>query len=80
MATIVVSLSPVGAPTTPRRPAPTWDPARSVQEAWETSLRLVQAVADAGIRVAVFSWWLLPLGLAAWAVWTSLRRPRRAEA
>ncbi len=81
MATIVVSLTPVGAPAPSKRPQPVWDPAKSVQEAWEQSLRLVGAIADAGLRAVVFSWWMVPIGLVAWGIWSARRRPARgAEA
>ena len=74
MATVVVSLAPVGAPS-PKQVRPLWDPARSVQESWEQSLRLVGAIADVGLRVVVFSWWLTPVVVIAWLVWSSRRRP-----
>ena len=74
MATIAVNLAPVGAPSQPGPRPRVWDPARSVKEAWEGSLRIVQGAADAGLRVLVFSWWLVPPALLAWAVWSARRR------
>lgn len=73
MATVVVNLAPVGSPS-PKQVRPLWDPARSVQEAWEQSLRLVGAIADAGLRAVVFSWWLAPVVVIGWLVWSSRRR------
>ena len=76
MATVVVHLAPVDG-VNGGEPPEGWDPGRSVRDAWEQSLVIVQAVADAGIRVAVFSWWLVPLALLAWLAWTLARRPQR---
>lgn len=75
MATIAVSLTPVAA-AKDTEPRPIWDPAKSVQEAWEQSLALVSALADVGLRVVVFSWWLAPPALLAWAAWAATRRPK----
>jgi hypothetical protein len=80
MATIAVNLAPVGAPSQPGPRPLVWDPARSVKEAWEGSLRIVQGAADAGLRVLVFSWWLVPPALLAWAVWSARRRPAASPA
>ncbi|MBI2887478.1 MAG: hypothetical protein HYY02_09740 [Chloroflexi bacterium] len=44
------------------------------------ALALVGALADAGIRVAVFSWWLVPPALLAWAAWAAIRQPQRRVA
>lgn len=78
MATIAVSLAPAVAVKEKERLA--WDPSRSVREAWEQSLALVQALADVSLRVAVFSWWLAPPALLAWGAWAALRRPQRDAA
>jgi len=60
MATITLSILPEGiskvAPPTPGE----WDPAGAANEAWEASLEIIRGVALVAIRVAVFSWWLVP--------------------
>ena len=76
MATIAVSLSPADAVSV-NKPHPAWDPAATVQEAWEQSLVIVRAIADVGLRVLVFSWWLVPPALLAWGVWAMTDRSRR---
>ncbi|MBI4498140.1 MAG: DUF4349 domain-containing protein [Chloroflexi bacterium] len=77
LATITVALTPVG--FKPKQPTPTgWDPVRIAREAWEDSLAFLQIWAGLGIRILVFSWWLVPPALAAWAIWTALRTRRRA--
>lgn len=78
-ATIAVTLSPADAVSV-KKSRPAWDPAATVQEAWEQSLVIVRAVADVGLRVVVFSWWLLPPALLAWGVWAIARRPQRGSA
>jgi len=78
MATIAVTLSPADAVSV-KKSRPAWDPATSVQEAWEQSLVIVRAVADVGLRVVVFSWWLLPPALLTWGVWAMSRRPQRGS-
>jgi len=78
MATIAVTLSPADAVSV-KKPHPAWDPAATVQEAWEQSLVIVRAVADVGLRVVVFSWWLLPPALLTWGVWAMSRRPQRGS-
>lgn len=78
LATVTVSLQPElpgRQPTTPKG----WDPLPIAEEAWNASLEVLQALATVGIRVVVFSWWLIPIVAAAFA-WaqTRLRRPRPA--
>ncbi|MSQ26663.1 MAG: DUF4349 domain-containing protein [Dehalococcoidia bacterium] len=75
MATIVVTIITVE-PGLLKDPVKGWDPARSVQEAWEQSLVLVSAVADGVLRAVVFSWWLVPVGLLVAALVALLRRQR----
>lgn len=77
MATIVVNLSPSGPA---KAKGQGWDPAQSAQEAWEQSLAIVQKLADVGIRVIVFSWWLVLPVLVAWGVWALVHQSRRRPA
>ena len=74
MATIAVTMTPV-TPGILQEPTNAWDPARTVREAWETSLVFVRAFADVSIRVVIFSWWLLPFAALLWVAWTVRRRP-----
>lgn len=79
MGTIAVSLTPV-TPSILKEPATGWDPAKTVQDAWEESLVFVRLFADASLRVLVFSWWLPPVGLFAWGIWAvTRRRPREVQ-
>lgn len=76
LATIAVSLQPEAAARTQTTTSTGWDPLRIAEESWQESLRVLQAFATVGIRVLVFSWWLVPvLGLAA-ALYISQRRHR----
>lgn len=78
LATITVSLQPEAAAkaqTTPNG----WEPLRVAEEAWQESLKVLQALATVGIRVVVFSWWLIPV-LAALAAWIASRRHRAGPA
>ncbi|HEY8490960.1 MAG TPA: DUF4349 domain-containing protein [Dehalococcoidia bacterium] len=80
LATIDVRLTPA-APGADGGRTPGWDPLRAAERAWDASLRLLAAVAEAGIMAAVFSWWLLPLlVLAGWLArrWR-LRTAARSE-
>lgn len=76
MGTIAVSLTPV-TPSILQEPATGWDPAKTVRDAWEASLVFVRVFADASLRVLVFSWWLPPVGLLFWGIWTATRRRPR---
>lgn len=72
LATINVSLQPEAAAraqTTPNG----WDPLRIAEESWQESLKVIQALATVGIRVLVFSWWLIPVLAAAMALYFSRR-------
>ena len=75
MATITVSLMTEGAYTS--GPRPRWDPKGAAQESWEASLEILQTLALAAIRVAVFSWWFIPLLLVIgfWGLGRLSRRP-----
>ncbi len=76
MATITVTLSPVTIATDPVRG---FDPARSISEAWESSVRFAAGFVDAGLRLAVFSWVLIPPALLLWlVVGVALRLSRRS--
>ena len=59
MATITVSIMPEGVSKVAYVPSE-WDPARAANEAWEASLGILRGAATVAIRVAVFSWWLVP--------------------
>lgn len=76
LATITVQLAPIaaGAGSTET------DLGRTVREAWDNSLGFLTAVAGAVLTVAVFSWWIVALGIpAAWVASRWLRaRPRAA--
>ncbi|MBM2826965.1 MAG: hypothetical protein HW403_1029 [Dehalococcoidia bacterium] len=77
MAMITVSLMPEGAYTT--GPRPRWDPKGAAQESWAASIEILQAMALTAIRVAVFSWWFIPLLLVA-VIWGLQRTSRRPSA
>jgi hypothetical protein len=40
----------------------------AAEESWEASLSVIGALGAGLIRVLVFSWWLVPIGLIAWIV------------
>lgn len=63
MATITVSILPEGISKVTPGPSGEWDPARAANEAWEASLDILRGAALVAIRVAVFSWWLVPPAL-----------------
>ena len=63
MATITVSILPEGISKVTPGPSREWDPARAANEAWEASLDILRGAALVAIRVAVFSWWLVPPAL-----------------
>jgi hypothetical protein len=62
---ITLSIQPVPRPAAPQ---PAWDPARVVEQAWNASLSVLQALATAFLSVVVFGWWLAP-ALGAGFVW-----------
>ena len=73
MSTVVVSLVPV---IVSRGGDPIWEPLETVREAWEESLAIIQDLADLGIRMIVFSWWLIPPAFIGWLIWRlTTRRP-----
>lgn len=74
MATITVSMVPEG--FSQARPLSGWDPEKAAKESWEASLKVLQSIALVAIRVAVFSWWLVP-PLALLAIAVGLFRGRR---
>lgn len=54
-----------------------WDPLAEAEKSWQASLVVLQALATAVIRVAVFLWWLVPpvlLGSFFWGMWRLTRR------
>jgi hypothetical protein len=62
---ITLSIQPVARPTPP---PPAWSPARVVEQAWNASLGVLQALATVVLSAIVFGWWLAPV-LAAGCVW-----------
>lgn len=78
LATINVSLQPEAAARSQTTPNG-WDPLRVAEESWRESLEVLQVLATVGIRVLVFSWWLIPV-LAALAAYIASRRHRNGRA
>jgi hypothetical protein len=63
---ITVSIQPVARPSPP---APAWNPARVVAQAWNASLGVLQGLATVVLSAVVFGWWLAPVlvvGLVWW--------------
>lgn len=58
---ISLTIEPISMVATPRQ---TWDPALVAVQAWDASLRVLQAGATAIISAAVFCWWLVPAAVA----------------
>jgi hypothetical protein len=78
MSTLTVYLSPAVAPMPQIEPAPSWQPLKAAEDAWNASLEMLAAAGTALISAVVFLWWLVPLlALGAWAV---ARMRRRAGA
>jgi len=73
---ISVSIAPVATP--PESP-PAWNPALVATRAWNSSLRVLQGLANAVISVLVFGWWLVPVLVAAFAGWRRWHRPPSAD-
>jgi hypothetical protein len=46
-----------------------WSPTQVADQAWNASLGVLQGLANTVISVAVFSWWLVPLPIAAFVWW-----------
>ncbi len=78
LATVVVSLIPV---RVSRGGGPIWEPLETIREAWEESLAFIQSLADVGIRMVVFFWWLVPPAFIGWLIWRLTKRPtQRSDA
>lgn len=54
---------------------PQWDPFWIAQRSWDASLMVLRSLAAVGIAIAVFLWWLVPVGLVAY--WLALAISRR---
>lgn len=74
---IRLNVQPYYAGATPES-RPAWDPAGVVSRAFNASLSVLQAIANAVISVVVFAWWLLPL-LAAGLVYWLRRRNKKGK-
>jgi hypothetical protein len=70
---IALSIRAVARPT----PPPAWNPARVVEQAWNASLGVLQALATAILSAVVFGWWLAPVLVAGFVWW---RRRNRGPA
>jgi hypothetical protein len=57
-----------------------WDAGEVVRHAWEASLVALQRVAEVGITVVVFLWWLVPVALVVYLVGMALRQRPSAPA
>jgi hypothetical protein len=57
-----------------------WDVGETVLRSWNASLLVLQRVAEATIIVAVFLWWLVPLGVILYAAAALVRGRRRKAA
>lgn len=66
-------------PEIPVRTSGGWDPGRIARQAWEASLAMLERVAEVGITVVVFSWWLVPVGGLAYLVALLVRRRPQPE-
>lgn len=70
-ARISVRIAPVAKPA---ESPPAWNPALVATRAWNSSLRVLQGLANAVISALVFGWWLVPVLVAAVAGWRRWNR------
>jgi hypothetical protein len=68
---ITLGIQPVPRPAAPQ---PAWEPGRVVQQAWNASLSVLQALATAVLSVVVFGWWLAPVLVAGFVWWRRRNR------
>jgi Domain of unknown function (DUF4349) len=61
---ITVDIQPVARPA-----PPAWNPVRVVEQAWNASLGVLQALATVVLSALVFGWWLAPVLVAAFVWW-----------
>jgi hypothetical protein len=79
LATLTVSLRPASDAAVTTEPPSGLGGA--VREAWDASLRTLEAIATVGVSVIVFSWWIIPLvALGALFARRWMRQPRTAPA
>lgn len=76
LATITVHLEPPAIAQEPADDGGRWSPAEAAERAWESSLAVLAGAVTVGVAVLVFSWWIVPLALAAAAFgrWQTRRR------
>jgi hypothetical protein len=68
---ISLSIQPVARPAPP---PPAWNPARVVEQAWNASLGVLQALATVVLSAVVFGWWLAPVLVAGFVWWKRRNR------
>jgi Domain of unknown function (DUF4349) len=68
---ITLSIQPVARPAPP---PPAWNPARVVEQAWNASLGVLQALATVVLSAIVFGWWLAPVLVAGFVWWRRRNR------
>jgi len=77
LATITVSLNPSALAKEPK--AGGGGPLETAKDAFQTSLAVLLGAATVALAVAAFSWWLVPVGAAAWYVGQRQLRASRAR-
>lgn len=75
LATVTVHLEPPAIASQPVEDDGLWSPAEAAERAWESSLAVLSGAVAVGVAVLVFSWWIVPLALAAaaYARWQARR-------
>jgi uncharacterized protein DUF4349 len=68
---IALGIQPVARP---KAPPPAWNPGRVVEQPWNASLGVLQALATAVISAVVFGWWLSPMLVAGLVLWRRRHR------
>ncbi|HXK34829.1 MAG TPA: DUF4349 domain-containing protein [Dehalococcoidia bacterium] len=76
LATITVHLEPPAIAQEAADDGGLWSPGEAAERAWESSLAVLSGAVTVGVAVLVFSWWMVPLALAAAAFgrWQMRRR------